>query len=377
MKIGIVALGNSKNDFFKNAKAGYTKHISTLSRFLQERGIDVSLICINDFLECKKKNERELSCEKASSNSGDNLVAARFLVNYWLRQHFFEYFHKSAYEGMMRAISACDIIDFQNIRLATPFSNKIKKRIKYLITQHYDVPKYYRKLGYSDALSYRVLSALQKKVLQRANGVVCLLKEDRDEYESYGIENVIHTPVPVDVPKKISFCLNNEAVFVGSNMPANQNAVVSLIQEIAPSNPQIIFNIAGAISNFCRGMTLTGNIRVHGIVSIPELESLYSRASFVVIPMTVGEGYSTKAMEAFAYGRVVLSSKNGVRGTEAIPGQHYVLCETTLDYKGNLMRLLSDNKQTATLSTNARRLAISYSPENVFDKYFHLVKNLA
>lgn len=105
------------------------------------------------------------------------------------------------------------------------------------------------------------------------------------------------------------------AIFLGSNYAPNVEACNFIIQELAPQLPEILFVIAGGVSDSIK--QISENVRnVIAIGSIDESEKLkYLAASdFAINPMSSGSGTNIKMFDFMAAGLPVVTTSLGARG---------------------------------------------------------------
>jgi glycosyltransferase involved in cell wall biosynthesis len=96
----------------------------------------------------------------------------------------------------------------------------------------------------------------------------------------------------------------------------------------------------------------------------PELESHYASSFAVIAPIRSGGGTRIKILEAFGYGRPVISTEIGAEGIDYINGTHLMLAETEIDFLNSVSRLESHPSLYESMIYAAHQLFINkYSPE--------------
>lgn len=81
-----------------------------------------------------------------------------------------------------------------------------------------------------------------------------------------------------------------------------------------------------------------------------------ARCSVLVLPFRTGGGSRLKALIAMASGLPIISTRLGMEGLDAEPGQHYVVAESAADWVAGLQRLLTDSELRQRLAFNGRAL---------------------
>ena len=79
------------------------------------------------------------------------------------------------------------------------------------------------------------------------------------------------------------------------------------------------------------------------IADVPSMGPYYAGAHIVVVPLRVGSGSRLKILEAFAYGRPVVSTTVGAEGLDVENGYHLSLADDADTFVAEILRLLEDN----------------------------------
>ncbi len=86
---------------------------------------------------------------------------------------------------------------------------------------------------------------------------------------------------------------------------------------------------------------------------VPDVTPYYDAADVVIVPLRAGGGTRIKILEAFAYGRPVVSTPQGCEGIPACDGNHLLLAHTVQDLAEQCLRLLNDRTLAERLVENA------------------------
>lgn len=91
----------------------------------------------------------------------------------------------------------------------------------------------------------------------------------------------------------------------------------------------------------------------------PEIEPVYRDAALLVVPLRTGGGTRIKILEAFGYGRPVVSTRVGAEGIEVDDGVHLLLADDPLSFSNACLRVLTEPTLATELISAGRRLAES------------------
>ena len=143
------------------------------------------------------------------------------------------------------------------------------------------------------------------------------------------------------------------AVFIGSGHPPNRDAAEFIARTLAPRLPDVGFDIVGTCLPEARYST---NVRRHGAVSDQVKEQLYDKADLALNPMLSGSGANVKVLDYLAHGLPVVSTAFGMRGIDAVAGEHY-LAASLDEFPRVIAELVGDGARLDALGANGRALA--------------------
>lgn len=171
-----------------------------------------------------------------------------------------------------------------------------------------------------------------------------------------------HEPVP---PSTGPFSL----LFVGTlGYAPNDDAVRRLAAGIVPalrrqSTRHIpVRVVGGGASAALRDEAAAGGVELAGYV--PDLAPVYRDAGAVVVPLIAGGGTRIKVLEAFAFGRPVVSTTFGVEGLDVRDEEHALLADDADGFASQCLRLADDpNLRAALVQRAAALLERSHTPQ--------------
>lgn len=153
---------------------------------------------------------------------------------------------------------------------------------------------------------------------------------------------------------------HNTFLFVGrldNIATTNVEAITWFCKSILPIiEKQIDANVVIAGANPSEAVM---NLKKENVIIIPNYESLdsiYSLADYIILPLLSGGGVKGKLLEAAAYGKVIISTKHGIEGTEFLPEQHVLYGETDKEFAQKCIEGVQDPKKAYRLAYNAKML---------------------
>ena len=144
----------------------------------------------------------------------------------------------------------------------------------------------------------------------------------------------------------------------------NADAILYFCRDILPrigeqADRAVTLEVAGggATRPFARAMAGFPGVRRLGWVR--DLGAAYARADAVVVPLRAGGGTRIKVLEAFAYGRPVVSTPEGIEGIAADHGIHALIAGSAEVFADACVRLIREPALRGTLAARARELVLA------------------
>ena len=78
------------------------------------------------------------------------------------------------------------------------------------------------------------------------------------------------------------------------------------------------------------------------IGEVPQVGLYYEASDAVIVPLRAGGGTRIKILEAFSYGRPVVTTSIGVEGLDALPDEHILVADTPETFAAACLQLMSD-----------------------------------
>lgn len=150
-------------------------------------------------------------------------------------------------------------------------------------------------------------------------------------------------------------------LFVGTlDYAPNEEGAIWLAEQIVPRLRDRLprgwgVDIAGRHPSARLAARLARQPEVTLHVAPPDLGHLYASAAIVVIPLRAGGGTKLKTVEAVMHERVLVSTREGVRGLDLRNEEHCLIADSPADFATAIVRLASDARLADTLASSAHR----------------------
>lgn len=156
-------------------------------------------------------------------------------------------------------------------------------------------------------------------------------------------------------------------LFVGTmDHGPNEDAIHHIVNELYPHllkmlNGHFEINIVGRYPT--EQIVAYGSIPHISIhADVPDLEPYYRAANIVLAPIRYGGGTRLKILEAFAYGKPVISTTIGAEGIDAKNGHEIIIADSPEDFSKQCVELISNQALANSIADNAHSLYLeSYS----------------
>jgi glycosyltransferase involved in cell wall biosynthesis len=241
-------------------------------------------------------------------------------------------------------------------------------------------------------LEAKKLALEEARAFREMQRVLLCSTEDRKLLgQRLSLDQIAVVPNTIRVPLQLPMAVMHgplQLLFVGTlNYAPNENAVKWLVEEIMPAIHARVGPDMAELTVIGRGPTdwmkqtaATGAFKLYG--DVPDVRPFYEACHAVMVPIRAGGGTRIKILEAFGYGRVVISTTLGAEGIAAEDGQELMIANSADDFALAAQRLLNETGLAQHLIANGRhRVMERYSAaacEQAIDAVFlpHPAANL-
>lgn len=152
-----------------------------------------------------------------------------------------------------------------------------------------------------------------------------------------------------------------QLLFVGTlNYAPNENAVKWLTEEIMPAirkrvgqENAVLTVIGRGPTDWMRQQAAAGGFLLHG--DVPDVQPYYAACDAVLVPIRAGGGTRIKILEAFGYGRVVISTTLGAEGIVAAHDRELLIANSAAEFADAAGRLLHEPDLSRQLIAHGRQ----------------------
>ncbi len=242
-------------------------------------------------------------------------------------------FHRRFALGAAPYLSApFDLVQFDSLWL-TPWAAKLPRKTPVVYGSHnFETDWYEGEIRRYPFRSFhaRTLSRLEREAVLRADRVLATTEEDREKFvRSFGVpeERVRVVPNGYDASRfrpvsdeermrvRRALGLPEEgriALFAGSRVGPNEEAVESIVRSVAPKGPEdLLYVVAGSVGERY-GKGRKG--KVHFTGPVPDILPYFQAADIGLNPIRLGSGSNIKLLQYLGAGLAVLSTDFGMRG---------------------------------------------------------------
>ena len=185
--------------------------------------------------------------------------------------------------------------------------------------------------------------------------------------QRFNQEQIAVVPNTIRVPEQLAAIAPEgplKLLFVGSlNYPPNENAVKWLVEDIMPAVRRRVGDdmvqlivIGRGPTDWMKTQAAADAFVLHG--NVPDVEPYYQDCHAVVVPIRAGGGTRIKILEAFGYGRVVISTTLGAEGISADDGKELLIANTADEFAEAVLKLAKQSGLSEHLIANGRRKVV-------------------
>lgn len=246
----------------------------------------------------------------------------------------------------------------------------IESRSQALQVQMLGVPHLGRMGFVLEWLEAKKLAREEAHAFREMQRVLLCSTEDRKLLgQRFSLDQIAVIPNTIRVPPQLPLPAMNgplQLLFVGTlNYAPNENAVKWLVEEIMPAIRDRVGQDMAELTVIGRGptqelraMAATGAFRLHG--DVPDVAPFYEACHAVMVPIRAGGGTRIKILEAFGYGRVVISTTLGAEGIMAHDGRELMIADSAAGFAKAAQRLLQEAGLAQQLIATGRRTVMEH-----------------
>lgn len=177
---------------------------------------------------------------------------------------------------------------------------------------------------------------------------------------------------------RLGWTKSNIVIFMGAWHPPNLEALLFIINSLAPSLESFHFMIIGSVKDQYEAslgpLPQFENVTYTGVLEEAQLFDYLSGADLAINPMFSGAGTNLKILEYFACGIPVVSTPHGVRGLDVSSGTEVIVAEK--ESFADALRALADSPITQrSIRDAARRTVIEkYSWKQIAAGMIHTIE---
>ena len=144
------------------------------------------------------------------------------------------------------------------------------------------------------------------------------------------------------------------------NYDATRFFLDAIFPLILAKHPSVVLHIVGSSEQRILPLTerFGSSVQVHGRVA--DVRDYLAHSAVLVVPLRIGGGMRLKLLEAFAAGKVIVSTSIGAEGNIAQNGMHLLIRDGTEAFADGVVELLSDAELRSSIGAKARELAVSF-----------------
>lgn len=283
------------------------------------------------------------------------------------------------------------VIDFP--QMYGNLSKKVKKNFKIILNQHnieYLTMKNIAK-AQENVLKKTMFSMVSQQMkkyenkIYKENSIFCytfVSKTDKDFFEkSYKKKNTYLFPIGCE-PKMSCLPENKKTIAFIANysyMPNSEGALWFLShvwQKIQESIPDAVLSLVGkGPSEYLRQEAKKyNNVIVTGAVK--SVEKDYYENNIIIVPLFSGGGAKVKLIEALGYGKIVVSTTEGARGTDFTHGEELFITDEANQFASYCIEAMLNPEAYEAMRMQAfEKVTRQYSWDKIVSDFDEFLKN--
>jgi len=361
-------------------KDGEAIAVTYLSKALRDLGCEMTLLSMNT-----TKHHTDLEELPEDFNHYDEIICTELDNKIKPLDAFVNLFSKESYhinrficaefnEELIKLLKrkSFDIIQLETLYL-TPYIDTIKAHSDaHIVMRAHNVEhEIWDRISSNTTLMLKkwYLTYLSKKLrnyeinhLNRYDYLVALTDRDLNKFKRLGYNNgASASPIGIEINnypfvgtrigKHLSIC------FIGSldwmpNLEGLDWFLSTVWPAIQRKFPEVTFHIAGRNTPPHLKNLQMENVVVHG--EVPNATDFINRHTLMVVPLFSGSGMRVKILEGMALGKVVLTTKLGKEGINAIDKDSILIADTTHEFIASIEYAIKNDHRLDQIGAAAK-----------------------
>jgi sugar transferase (PEP-CTERM/EpsH1 system associated) len=251
--------------------------------------------------------------------------------------------------------------------------------------RHYEVARnpFWKALSWRE---WKTMDSAERKYLQRADHVLAVSDNDRDEFLKFldpSRISVIPTGVDVDYFKPIPEReASDSLVFTGSmDWLPNEDGIFYFVKEILPLIRQQVPGVSLCVVGRKPSRRLQELALAEAPIDITrwvdDVRPYLARGAVCIVPLRIGGGTRLKIFEAMAMAKPIVSTSIGAEGLPVRNAEHLLLADEPKKFADSVISLLRDSDRRKQMGLAARKLVEeNYSWTQVANMFAAVLTNV-
>ena len=216
---------------------------------------------------------------------------------------------------------------------------------------------------------YNKYFKIETVLAKRVDVVIAISEQEKSVMSSYLDKNKIITISNIHYPKTyrqdtLPFEKRKNILFIGSSHTPNIDALYYLHEKIMPivwkELPHLKVDIIGNLNNEITDINHP-NIIFHGYV--PEIESFFNAAKFMIAPLRYGAGVKGKIGQSFEYYLPLITTEIGAEGMFLKHNENALIANNEEDFASEIINLYNNENLWKHLQNHSEESLKPFSRE--------------
>lgn len=221
---------------------------------------------------------------------------------------------------------------------------------------------------------YKKYFKIETELAKKVDLIIAISKQEKEIMSTYIDKNKIITISNIHYPKvelinTLSFEYRKNILFIGSAHTPNIDALYFLNNNIMPivwkKLPELKVDIIGNLNKEITDISHS-NIIFHGYV--PEIETFFNSAKFMIAPLRYGAGVKGKIGQSFEYYLPLVTTDIGAEGMFLKHKENALIANNAEDFANEIINLYENKELWLKLQKNSEESLKPFSRETLKEK---------
>lgn len=217
----------------------------------------------------------------------------------------------------------------------------------------------------------------ERKIYSRGRIYLYTFVSEKDKFyfeDEYSKKNTYLFPIGCEIKNNVIHAQGHTVAYIAnfSYKPNEEGAIwflKNVWEKVLDKVPDAVFSLVGRAPSdtLIKQAQETGNIVVTG--EVDSVDEYYAKNNVIVVPLFSGGGAKVKLIEALGYGNSVVSTTEGIRGTNFSNRNELMVADDAELFASICIDMLKNPESYESMRAQAKQSSLQYSWDKIVNDF--------